>query len=277
MRIRVALERGYHDRLIRVLACAKTSAMADNDLIRIAQDLKRQLRPLVFGPPVTHVYCPLEYAWKPHREYLERYGGGRRDVVMLGMNPGPWGMAQTGVPFGEVSIVRDWLEIDAKVDRPELEHPKRPIEGFLCKRSEVSGARLWGWIRDLFGEPRVFFERFFIANYCPLVFMEESGKNRTPDKLPPQERAALTAECHRALRRAVESLQPRFVVGVGNFAEDRAKEALEGLDVKIGRILHPSPASPLANSNWCGNAEAALEALGIELPRRRVARAESRP
>ena len=34
-------------------------------------------------------------------------------VVFLGMNPGPFGMAQVGVPFGEVAAVRDWLRIDA--------------------------------------------------------------------------------------------------------------------------------------------------------------------
>lgn len=236
-------------------------------LVRIAQDLVRDLEPLNFGAPVTHVYNPLEYAWRAHRNYLERYGSGRREVVMLGMNPGPWGMAQTGVPFGEVAIVRDWLGIEAEIGRPDPEHPKRPIDGFACKRSEVSGARLWGWVRDRFREPERFFERFFIANYCPLVFMEESGKNRTPDKLPPVEREPLLAACDRALRRAVELLQPRMVIGVGAFAEGRARIALEGMDVRFGRILHPSPASPLANANWGENATAALQGLGIALPR----------
>jgi single-strand selective monofunctional uracil DNA glycosylase len=236
------------------------------DLIRIAQDLKKDLTRLSFGSPVTHVYNPLEYAWAAHRAYLERFGKGRREVVMLGMNPGPWGMAQTGVPFGEVSIVRDWLEIRGPIHRPDPEHPKRPIEGLDCARSEVSGARLWGWIRDRFGTPDAFFDRFFIANYCPLVFMEESGKNRTPDKLPPDERVPLIEACDRALRRTIETLEPQTVVGVGNFAETRAKEALEGLDLTIGRILHPSPASPLANANWSKNAEKSLASLGIVLP-----------
>src|SRR5688572_20372972 len=97
-------------------------------LVRIAEDLVRALRPLRFGAPVTHVYNPLEYAWNAHKVYLEKYGSGTREVVMLGMNPGPWGMAQTGVPFGEVSLVRDWMRIDADVSKPDPEHPKRPIE-----------------------------------------------------------------------------------------------------------------------------------------------------
>src|SRR5688572_32536315 len=95
------------------------------------------------------------------------------------MNPGPFGMAQTGVPFGDVAMVRDWLGIVAAVAKPRDEHPKRPVLGFECQRSEVSGARLWGWARARFGTPQRFFERFFVANYCPLAFMESSGANRT--------------------------------------------------------------------------------------------------
>lgn len=234
-------------------------------LVRIARDLSKALDPLEFADPVTHVYNPLTYAWPAHQLYLERYGGGTKQVLLFGMNPGPFGMAQTGVPFGEISAVRDWLEIEAPIAKPAKEHPKRPIEGFACKRSEVSGARVWGWARDTFRTPEKFFERFFIANYCPLSFMEESGKNRTPDKLPPAERIPLLAACDRALRRIVEELEPELVIGIGNFAEDRAKAALAGMDVKVARLLHPSPASPLANRGWAEAATRTLRELGLRL------------
>ena len=182
------------------------------------------------------------------------------------MNPGPWGMVQTGVPFGEIEHVRDWLGLEAPVARPAAEHPKRPIEGFSCSRREVSGRRLWGWARERFGTPERFFARFFVWNYCPLVFMEESGRNRTPDKLPVAERDPLFAACDRALAEAVEVLGVRRIVGIGKFAEGRAREALAGRDVEIGSILHPSPASPAANRGWAEQAEAGLAALGVELP-----------
>ncbi len=233
------------------------------DLLAITRKLNRELQPLVFGPPVTHVYNPLEYAWKPHRAYLERYGQGPREVLLLGMNPGPWGMAQTGVPFGEIESVRGWLGIEAKVDKPQKEHPKRPIQGFDCPRSEVSGRRIWGWAKDTFDTPSAFFRRFFIANYCPLTFMEESGKNRTPDKLSADERAQVLRICDRALRRVAEHFRPQWVVGVGAFAEARALASLEGLDVKVARILHPSPANPAANRGWAEAATQQLNALGI--------------
>lgn len=232
----------------------------------ILDDLVRELRPLRFGPPVTHVYNPLQYAREPHERYLDRYGQGRKEAVFLGMNPGPFGMAQTGVPFGEVRIVRDWLKIEGKVGKPPVEHPKRPVQGFDCPRSEVSGSRIWGWVRDTFGTPERFFERFFVANYCPLVFMEASGRNLTPDKLPRAEREPLFAACDRALRRMMEIWQPRWVIGVGNFAEARAREALEGTGISVGRILHPSPASPLANNGWAESVEASLREMGVQIP-----------
>jgi len=232
----------------------------------ILDDLVRELRPLRFGPPVAHVYNPLEYAREPHERYLERYGRGRKEAVFLGMNPGPFGMAQTGVPFGEVGVVRGWLKIEGKVGKPAVEHPKRPVLGFDCPRSEVSGSRIWGWIRETFGTPERFFERFFVANYCPLVFMEASGRNLTPDKLPRAEREPLFAACDRALRRMMEIWRPDWVIGVGAFAEARAREALAGTGISVGRILHPSPASPLANSGWAESVEAALREMGIRIP-----------
>ena len=235
-------------------------------LVDIARDLGENADRLRFTPPVTHVYNPLDYAWHAHSQYLEWYGDGPKEVLFLGMNPGPWGMAQTGVPFGEVGAVRDWLGIDAEIRRPKHEHPKRRIMGLACVRSEVSGSRLWGWARDVFGTPKRFFERFFIANYCPLAFLEGSGRNRTPDKLPAEETEPLFDVCDRALRRTVEYLQPEMVIGIGVFAEARARAALDGIEIAIGRILHPSPANPAANRGWSERATVELRELGVTLP-----------
>ncbi len=238
-------------------------------LMKITSDLLKALRPLCFAAPVTHVYNPLLYARGPHTEYLDRFGRKRREVLLVGMNPGPWGMAQTGVPFGEVNTARDWLGIEGPVSKPSPEHPKRPVLGFACQRSEVSGARLWTWAADHFATPKRFFSRFYVANYCPLCFLEETGRNRTPDKLPQSEREPLFAACDVALQRTVALLQPKLVVGIGVFAEARARAALDGVDVTIGRILHPSPASPAANSDWASKATAQLEELGVRMFRQK--------
>ncbi len=234
-------------------------------VISAGKKLCKQLAPLSFGAPVTHVYNPLVYAAAPYADYLRRYAATPKQVVYLGMNPGPFGMAQTGVPFGEVSLVRDFLGVRGAVGKPEHEHPKRPIEGFACTRSEVSGARLWGTLAARYPQATGFFEHAFVANYCPLVFMESSGKNRTPDKLAPSERDALYAACDAHLRALVAALEPRYVIGIGKFAQGRALAALGGLDLSIGTILHPSPASPAANRGWAKLVDAALAELGLTL------------
>jgi len=236
-------------------------------LIRISRRLSRDVDALSFDAPITQVYNPLDYARAPHEAYLKRYGAGPKQALFMGMNPGPFGMAQTGVPFGDVAMVRDWLGIGGPVSNPGNEHPKRPIRGFDCERSEVSGTRFWGWAKARFETPERFFERFFVWNYCPLSFMEKSGRNFTPDKLPVKRRVALFEVCDAALRSVVTALSPEYVIGVGKFAEDRAIAALGGIDLKIGRILHPSPASPKANRDWPGKVEEELAAIGVELPR----------
>jgi single-strand selective monofunctional uracil DNA glycosylase len=181
-------------------------------------------------------------------------------------------MAQTGVPFGEIGAVRDWLELDEPIGRPETEHPKRPVLGLECQRSEVSGRRLWAWAADTFGTPEAFFSDFFVANYCPLQFLEASGRNLVPEKLRAAERTPLFAACDEALSRSFDALRPHFVIGIGAFAEERARVVLAKDGPTVGRILHPSPASPAANRGWADAATAQLRELGIAVPDRAAER-----
>jgi len=221
---------------------------------------------LEFGAPVACVYQPLVHARAPHREYLRRFGTGRKRVLLLGMNPGPFGMVQTGVPFGEVAAVRDWLGIEAPVQAPARQHPRRPVHGFACQRSEVSGRRLWGLLRARFGTPERLFADWFVHNYCPLAFVDAGGRNLTPDQLPAKMREPLFAACDEYLRAVVATLCPELIVGVGTFAEARAQAALGGDGPRIGRILHPSPASPAANRGWEETVCRELAALDVPLP-----------
>lgn len=235
-------------------------------LIAAAKELRDEVDAMTFADPVTHVYNPLDYAWNGHREYLNLTNDQPIRVLLLGMNPGPWGMAQTGVPFGEVAAARDWMGIDVAVDRPKDEHPKRRVEGFACERSEVSGRRLWGLFQSRYPNPRDFFTQHFIANYCPLVFMESSARNRTPDKLPAAERELLDVACDRHLMRVLEVLRPEFAIGVGAYAEKcllRVTAAGGHVPATIARILHPSPASPAANRDWAGTATNQLIQCGV--------------
>ena len=247
-----------------------------HQLLASALELSQALAELRFAPPVAHVYDPLQYAWAPYEAYVTRYGATRKRVVLLGMNPGPFGMMQTGVPFGEVTAVRDWMGLRAPVERPAREHPRRPIEGFDCTRSEVSGRRLWGWAALRFGSAPAFFGDWFVLNYCPLVFLEASGRNFTPDKLPAAQRHAVAQACDRHLASALRALQPEWAIGVGAFAERCLRTVLEGdgidsalaRSVKVAQILHPSPASPAANRGWSDAVDRTLAQLGVPLPSR---------
>jgi single-strand selective monofunctional uracil DNA glycosylase len=222
-----------------------------------------ELKRLRFGPPVACVYNPLDYAWELHRQWLERFGRGEKEVLLVGMNPGPFGMVQTGVPFGEVEAVRSWLGLRGEVAQPERVHEKRPVQGLACERSEVSGRRLWGWAAARFVTPQRFLRRFFLANYCPLAFVADSGANLTPDKLARAEAAPLFRICDRLLARVVAATRPKWVIGVGAFAEARARAVLCDGGPRIGRIPHPSPASPAANRGWERLVDEAFASLGV--------------
>ena len=233
-----------------------------NSLLESARRLSEACSEIEFSQPVTHVYNPLEYAWPPYSDYVRKYAGEPKKVVFFGMNPGPWGMAQTGVPFGDVTLVRDWLGIQGSIRRPERFHPKRPVTGWSCPRGEVSGRRFWGLLRQRYGKPALFFKEQFVANYCPLMFLGESGANRTPDKLKSPERKQLTQICDEHLKDLVTLLEPDWVVGIGRYVENRLRDVLTP-DFRVAGILHPSPASPAANSDWAGKASRQLEEVGI--------------
>ncbi|XP_078104449.1 single-strand selective monofunctional uracil DNA glycosylase-like [Sander vitreus] len=233
--------------------------------LQVELELNTHLRRLTFSEPVRYIYNPLEYAWDTHRCYVEKYCQSGQRILFLGMNPGPFGMAQTGVPFGEVRSVVDWLKITGEVGHPQDEHPKRRITGLACTQKEVSGARFWGFFRKLCGEPELFFQHCFVHNLCPLIFIGASGKNLTPPELPADEREALLALCDVALCQAVEALGISMVIGVGRVAEQRARRALSaaGVNVRVEGIMHPSPRNPLANKGWEVVANAKLAELGV--------------
>lgn len=238
------------------------SDIADR-LIAAARELSRAVGRLRFAAPVAHVYNPLDYAWDAHEAYIHRFGATRKRVLFLGMNPGPHGMMQTGVPFGEIAAVRDWMGITAEVRRPDSVHAKLPVNGFAHMRSEVSGRRLWGLFAERFGAAGKFFAEHYVANYCPLGFLSATGANLTPDKLRSAESGPLFGACDEHLREVVAALRPEWVVGVGGFAAERAAEVLAGSEARFGRILHPSPANPAAHVDWGGTVTMQLRESGV--------------
>jgi single-strand selective monofunctional uracil DNA glycosylase len=243
---------------------AAKPAPTSQQILAATRKLSARVERLSFKPPVAHVYNPLTYAGLAHEEYVRRFGLGRKRVVFLGMNPGPFGMVQTGIPFGEVAVVRDWLRIRTPITRPKVEHPRRLILGFDCPRSEVSGRRLWKLFSERFGSPGKFFAEHFVVNYCPLAFLEVSSRNLTPNNLPAAERERLFKICDEHLERVLEILEPEWLIGIGSFARERGELVAAKLNLRIGQILHPSPASPKANrGDWAKTATTELVQLGV--------------
>ena len=209
-----------------------------------------------------YVTNPLNYAWQYHESYIKQYSGLGAKTLLLGMNPGPYGMAQCGVPFGATEIAKNFLNISGEFTNPEGRHPKRPIEGLEFERQEISGTRLWGLLKQIWKTPEEIHKNVFLVNHCPLLLLGETGRNITPDNVSGPALKKLMKTCDKHLLSVVKSLGIKRVVGVGKYAEKRARIALEGLDIEITTCWHPSPASPLANRNdgedWRNNVKSIL-------------------
>ncbi|KAK3582712.1 hypothetical protein CHS0354_039748 [Potamilus streckersoni] len=236
------------------------------EFLSVEQRLCEKLKSLQFGSKVYCVYNPLEYAFNTHLNYVSRFCNSEKVVLFLGMNPGPYGMAQNGVPFGDATIVRDWLTIEGDIYKPYKEHPKRPILGLHCSRREVSGSRFWEYFKKKCGIPENFFKHCFVHNICPLTFMSESGKNITPPELPVTERNLLNDYCGSVLVETIRLLGVKILVCVGRFTEQKAQRVLSSAGVngvRIEMIMHPSPANPAANKDWEAVVEKQLNEMDI--------------
>lgn len=210
---------------------------------------------------VAHATNPLDYAWPHHEQYLLKWGNRGGKTLLLGMNPGPWGMAQTGVPFGATEVAQSFLKIEAReLETPSNAHPKRPIEGMALERQEISGTRLWNLMKAHFGTVENTFDNLFVVNHCPLLLLGETGKNITPNNLPSAIMSPLLKACDEHLLDVIDIIGVTRVIGIGKYAEQRARLALgagktgsgtskDGRSIRIDTCWHPSPASPLANRN----------------------------
>ncbi|XP_050590337.1 single-strand selective monofunctional uracil DNA glycosylase [Bombus affinis] len=233
-------------------------------LLSVEHNLAAELRKITFRLPVEYVYSPLEYAFNIHTMYVQKYCNTVKKILFLGMNPGPWGMSQTGVPFGEISMVRDWLKICGHVGKPAKEQPNRKVTGFQCTRSEISGKRLWGLFQELCKSPEKFFEHAYIHNYCPIALMNKKGCNITPAEIKGPEIQILHSACDKALADAIKILKVEIIIGIGGYAEKRAQLVVQSskLPVKVLCLPHPSPRA-VNNKNWSEKATQKLSEFGL--------------
>ena len=233
------------------------SAQLKDAALRLSEACNRGKNRILKHKSVAHVTNPLDYAWEFHQQFIDKWSELGATTLLLGMNPGPYGMAQTGVPFGATAMARDILQIEERdVQTPLGAHPKRPIEGLTMERQEVSGTRFWSMLYDHYGSSEAIFSNIFVVNHCPLLILGETGRNVTPVDLPKSTIEPVLKACDRHLKSVVDIMEIETVIGVGNYAKKRAQSVLT--DVHIDAMWHPSPASPLANRNggadWRANA-----------------------
>ncbi|XP_041764531.1 single-strand selective monofunctional uracil DNA glycosylase [Anopheles merus] len=233
---------------------------------QIERELSAALRQVALPWDVAACYDPIEYAAEIHCAYLQRFLDGPKPILFIGMNPGPWGMCQTGVPFGCVPAVRDWMGLRGTVSKPSPELAARPVEGLACTREEQSGKRWWGLFEELCGTSDRFFRSCFVYNLCPLAFFHQSGRNITPSELKGKAKGEIQSISEAFLAKALALLKPTVVVSVGRYTEDRMKTLTKQnrLDPAVVThcMPHPSPRS-LNNTNWPEKAKSWLTVHGI--------------
>lgn len=223
----------------------------NSSVLKITTRLRDRASKICFEHKVGWYYNPLDYAWPVHRAYKESLCNPSGRALLVGMNPGPWGMGQTGVPFGDPQIVGDWMGLgkDFVIKKPASERDSRPVNGFDSERREGSGQRLYGFLKECFGNLKNFFEANFVISYCPLLMFTPEAKNLTPPNLLKKEKKKIYSICDPYLKDMINIYSPEVLVGIGKFATERLREVSPSDGDDIFRIPHPSPANPEATRN----------------------------
>ncbi|KAF7265189.1 hypothetical protein GWI33_021382 [Rhynchophorus ferrugineus] len=207
---------------------------------------------------IKYVYDPTDYASEPSEKYIE-YCQDTKEVLFVDMNPGPFGMCQTGVPFGDTEWVKNWLGIEGKIDKPLPECSARPVDGFKCTKKEQSGHRFWSLFSDLCHKPEKFFWHAFLYNYCPLAFMDSNGRNITPSGTKKKE---LVFYCDQYFMKTIDVLQPQIIIGIGRYTEKRLQSIVRRRNRtnKIEVLYLKHPGRPVRNNrSWHRNTKRILD------------------
>jgi len=213
---------------------------------------------------------PTSYAFGNYTRFMQLAASGPRLALFVGMNPGPHGMAQTGIPFGDVDTARVLLggadTIDPLPGLRAASGAAWDCKGLAYHRGEQSGMRLWSALSQLCGSPQAALERCCIVNYCPLYMVGPELENITPSDLPRRHdiTRALEAACDEHLRQLVLGLEVKTVLSFGSYAHASARRALSGFPVDFYTTPHPSPRRGSA-AEWIASALPLLAGvLGVD-------------
>jgi Uracil DNA glycosylase superfamily. len=203
------------------------------------------------------------YAIDPFLEYLEKAERGSVRTLYLGMNPGPYGMYRTGIPFCDFVTKREFLKITASVDETFIDvdavRGEKPDE----KRREVSGMRLWGLFESVYHSPERFFSSSLVLSYSPLIFFRSEGRraNIALSDVKSLDRKRIEKVSDEFLKRYIKELKCDTLVGIGDYAHRALVRCSDG--ERLLKIAHPSPANPAANGDWAGRTYCYLKSEGV--------------
>ena len=209
-------------------------------IIELYKSLNIELDELKFFPPCFYVYNPLSYCFESFKIYFEYLNTEEEINLFFGINPGPFGMAQTGIPFGDKETVKNYLKIEPKIDIDKIpkQHPKKQILGLEVKRVEKSGRIFWGVIKEFYPEKYDFFKSNFVLNFCPLCFLDEQGRNITPKVLRKEDQIALYKILEIFMLKLFKLIKIKKLIAIG----DETFSYLNALNtkLKIQTIIHPA-------------------------------------
>jgi len=246
-------------------------------------------------PPVGDLVAldPTRYcrsAWAAYLQMAARLGC----VLVVGMNPGPHGMAQTGVPFTDPWIV-DELDLQApRADVPPADipavgswrHRSHRARGVLGSKREESAKRLWPLLREICAPyaavgpsadkiaeaTRRVCNEVLLVNALPICWLDPAGKNVSAEQVekraPAQVREGLRDLVNEWLQAVADILRPAAVIGVGRWAREFVTDLDVDHFVEIpfrDGIKHPSPSAG-SEAAWRAEAEPILR-RAVELSR----------
>ena len=145
-----------------------------------------KLSPRIAAAAGWKVWNPGSYGAPWHRVFREIYPLRERPILMFGLNPGPYGMGQTGIPFTDVRRLRQCLPKMALTLRERGREPRVPglaprsLRRFFTREFESSAVRVYRFLELGWGSAEKGWRSVGVANSCPLLFLDPEGRNQTP-------------------------------------------------------------------------------------------------